>query len=353
MQSLFDGFAERFVLKKLVFVNSAGHCFTEIGIDRHLAVFGQNNKGKTSILNALKLFLLPEENLKDCKNKFAFRDSKGGFYSGDESNRHYFPDDFSFIILEAENRHGAFCQILYRNKIERGYGRVLLPQAFDALRHLFWNTESSLNGGLGEKAADASLKTVLDTLKRLGGETLSDKKDIRQKLFYEGEYNPAEGRFCMLPFAGGGSEREIKAFRSLFQLAYDIGANEKRTLPDAAAAVLEGEKQRANERLDSDLQDILSEEQKLSDEREYLTLCANQQGRWNSLFQLHQGTQRQAVSAAQAYLDFTTALAQAQQNAGSEMRQLEAHKQTLLNEKNAAESQAGRLKTESALSDST
>ena len=56
----------------------------------------------------------------------------------------------------------------------------------------------------------------------------------------------------MLPFTGGGSEREIKAFRSLFQLAYDIGTNEKRTLPDAAAAVLEGEKQRANERLDSD-----------------------------------------------------------------------------------------------------
>ena len=94
----------------------------------------------------------------------------------------------------------------------------MLPQAFDSIRHLFWNTESSLNGGLGEKAADASLKTVLDALKRLGGETLSDKKDIHQKLFYEGEYNPAEGRFCMLPFAGGGSEREIKAFRSLFQL---------------------------------------------------------------------------------------------------------------------------------------
>ena len=81
-------------------------------------MFGQNNKGKTSILNALKLFLLPEENLKDCKNKFAFRDSKGGFYSGGESHRHYFPDDFSFIVLEAENRHGAFCQILYRNKNE-------------------------------------------------------------------------------------------------------------------------------------------------------------------------------------------------------------------------------------------
>lgn len=346
MQSLFDSFAERFVLKKLVFVNSAGHCFTEIDIDRHLAVFGQNNKGKTSILNALKLFLLPEENLKDCKNKFAFRDSKGGFYSGRESHRHYFPDDFSFIVLEAENRHGAFCQILYLNKNEQGYGRVLLPQEFDAIRKLFWQPESSLNGGLGEKAADASLKTVLDTLKRLGGETLSDKKDIRQKLFYEGEYNPEEGRFCMLPFAGGGSEREIKAFRSLFQLAYDIGANEKRTLPDAAAAVLEGEKQRANERLDSDLQDILSEEKELIAERDYLQDCANQQANWHSLYQLRESTQRQALAAAQGYTDFAAALLQAQQNAGSEMRQLQARKQTLLEAKTAAENRKGSLKTE-------
>ena len=347
MQSLFaNDDNERFVLKKLVFVNSAGHCFTEIDIDRHLAVFGQNNKGKTSILNALKLFLLPEENLRDCKNKFAFRDSKGGFYSGGESHRHYFPDDFSFIVLESKNRRGTFCQILYRNRNEQGYGRVLLPQSFDSIRHLFWNTQSSLNDGLGEKAADASLKTVLDTLKRLGGIGLSDKKDIRQKLFYEDEFNPEAGQFCILPFSGGGNEREIKAFRSLFQLAYDIGANEKRTLPDAAAAVLEGEKQRANERLDSDLQDILSEEKDLVDEREYLTLCANQQANWHSLYQLRESTQRQALTAAQGYTNFAAALLQAQQNAGSEMRQLQARKQTLLEAKTAAESRKGSLKTE-------
>lgn len=345
MQSLFaNGDNERFVLKKLVFVNSAGHCFTEIDIDRHLAVFGQNNKGKTSILNALKLFLLPEENLKDCKNKFAFRDSKGGFYSGGESHRHYFPDDFSFIVLESKNRRGTFCQILYRNRNEQGYGRVLLPQSFDSIRHLFWNTQSSLNDGLGEKAADASLKTVLDTLKRLGGIGLSDKKDIRQKLFYEDEFNPEAGQFCILPFSGGGNEREIKAFRSLFQLAYDIGANEKRTLPDAAAAVLEGEKQRANERLDSDLQDILSEEKVLFDEGEYLKKCKNQQEHWHKLHQLREDTQRQARAAAQGYTDLAAALLQAQQNAGSEMRLLQARKQTLLEAKNAAENQEGRLK---------
>ena len=342
MQSLFaNDDNERFLLKKLVFVNSAGHCFTEIDIDRHLAVFGQNNKGKTSILNALKLFLLPEENLKDCKNKFAFRDSKGGFYSGGESHRHYFPDDFSFIVLESKNRRGTFCQILYRNRNEQGYGRVLLPQSFDSIRHLFWNTQSSLNDGLGEKAADASLKTVLDTLERLGGIGLSDKKDIRQKLFHEDEFNPEAGQFCILPFSGGGNEREIKAFRSLFQLAYDIGANEKRTLPDAAAAVLEGEKQRANERLDSDLQDILSEEKELIAERDYLQDCANQQANWHSLYQLRESTQRQALAAAQGYTDFAAALLQAQQNAGSEMRQLQARKQTLLEAKTAAENRKG------------
>ena len=347
MQSLFaNDDNERFLLKKLVFVNSAGHCFTEIDIDRHLAVFGQNNKGKTSILNALKLFLLPEENLKDCKNKFAFRDSKGGFYSGGESHRHYFPDDFSFIVLESKNRRGTFCQILYRNRNEQGYGRVLLPQSFDSIRHLFWNTQSSLNDGLGEKAADASLKTVLDTLERLGGIGLSDKKDIRQKLFHEDEFNPEAGQFCILPFSGGGNEREIKAFRSLFQLAYDIGANEKRTLPDAAAAVLEGEKQRANERLDSDLQDILSEEKALLEEGDYLQKCEDQQKHWHKLHQLREDTQRQARAAAQGYTDLAAALLQAQQNAGSEMRLLQAKKQTLLETKNTAESRRGSLKTE-------
>lgn len=347
MQSLFtNDDNERFLLKKLVFVNSAGHCFTEIDIDRHLAVFGQNNKGKTSILNALKLFLLPEENLKDCKNKFAFRDSKGGFYSGGESHRHYFPDDFSFIVLESKNRRGTFCQILYRNRNEQGYGRVLLPQSFDSIRHLFWNTQSSLNDGLDEKAADASLKTVLDTLERLGGIGLSDKKDIRQKLFHEDEFNPEAGQFCILPFSGGGNEREIKAFRSLFQLAYDIGANEKRTLPDAAAAVLEGEKQRANERLDSDLQDILSEEKALLEEGDYLKKCEDQQEDWHKLHQLRKDTQRQAQAAAQGYTDLAAALLQAQQNAGNEMRLLQAKKQTLLETKNTAESHRGSLKTE-------
>lgn len=76
-----DWGTDRFVMKKLVFINSAFHCFTEIDIGSHIAVFGGNNKGKTSILNALKLFLLPETNFKDCKTKFAFR-GKDGYYTG-------------------------------------------------------------------------------------------------------------------------------------------------------------------------------------------------------------------------------------------------------------------------------
>ena len=57
----FDTF-DTFRFKQLVFVNSAAYAYTQIRIDQHTALFGENNLGKTSMLNALKLFLLPEVN---------------------------------------------------------------------------------------------------------------------------------------------------------------------------------------------------------------------------------------------------------------------------------------------------
>ncbi|TOM81100.1 hypothetical protein, partial [Vibrio parahaemolyticus] len=80
-------------------------------------LIGGGNIGKTSILNAIRLFLLPEENFKDSKNKFGFSDKEGNFYSNDECFEHYFPSSTSFLILECDNYLGgpiSHCQILYR-----------------------------------------------------------------------------------------------------------------------------------------------------------------------------------------------------------------------------------------------
>ena len=46
-----------YILKRIVFVNSANHAYSEIRLDNHLALFGANNAGKTASLAATKLML--------------------------------------------------------------------------------------------------------------------------------------------------------------------------------------------------------------------------------------------------------------------------------------------------------
>jgi predicted ATP-dependent endonuclease of OLD family len=87
MDTLFqqiDTCPDLYAIRQLVFVNSAAYAYTEIRVDQHTALFGRNNLGKTSMLNALKLFLLPEENFKKCDRKFGFRSRSGDFYSAQE-----------------------------------------------------------------------------------------------------------------------------------------------------------------------------------------------------------------------------------------------------------------------------
>jgi hypothetical protein len=309
----------KFSLNKLILVNSAHHCFTETDINRHVAIYGGNGKGKSSILNALKLFLLPEENFQKCEKKFAFSKGSGkGFYNKADSHSHYFTEDRSFVILEAENRSGKFCQVLFRHKnIMFGYARMLVPCGFDEIRHLFWNTAC---GGLGEAVAGLSLQGVLNALATMGGKSISNTAEIKKRLFTEHEYEREADRYCTLPFKQGGSEKEINAFRNLFQLAYDIGAQDERTLPNAVAAILEGEKQHERELVDVDLEKIIQEEEALRAEEEYLDLCASQQDNWLELERLHNEFQKQQPAVAQAYGSFNRTLAEAVERAESEQR---------------------------------
>ena len=76
-------------IKRLVLVDSAGYCFIEIPIDRHAILLGKGNIGKSSLLNSLRLFLLPENNFNKSQLKFAFREpKKNDYYSNNDSYRH-------------------------------------------------------------------------------------------------------------------------------------------------------------------------------------------------------------------------------------------------------------------------
>ena len=159
-----------YCVKKLVAINSISYCYIELPIDQHCALFGRNNLGKTALLNTLKLHLYPETSFNDCKTKFAFKSSKGELYSSEDSYQFYFPTDNSFLILEAENIHGAFCLILFKSNSSFGYERLVLPCSYDDIRKHFWDIDKvEVNNGLGSPVSDLGLAKIPFTIRAANG----------------------------------------------------------------------------------------------------------------------------------------------------------------------------------------
>ncbi|MGY8812371.1 MAG: hypothetical protein ACKVK5_15215 [Pseudomonadales bacterium] len=278
-------FHEAFKMKQIVLINSGAYCYTKARIDQHTALLGDNNKGKTSMLNALKFFLLPEENLHDCERKFGFKSTKG-HYGRDATFGFYFPERNSFMVLEAENPHGPFCIILNMGTKQYSYERTAVPVPYSEIEHLFWNHESSLNGGMGAPIEGLSTSQIEPTLKRLGAVVIKDVANIKERIYRHQPTRPDAGRFCLLPLKSGGSQsREIDAWKRLIHLAFDIAAKDKRTLPDTIATIIEGRKDRTEAELNVNLIEILSRYETLSAVKNRLQVIRNGQPYWDRFTQ--------------------------------------------------------------------
>ncbi|RAU19352.1 hypothetical protein DN062_03580 [Nitrincola tibetensis] len=311
MDSLFqqiDTCPDLYAIQQLVFVNSSSFAYTEIRVDQHTALFGRNNLGKTSMLNALKLFLLPEENFKRCDQKFGFRSSTGESYSTQESFNYYFPEQHSFILLEAENLYGPFCVLLHQGRKEFSYARIVIPCSYEKIRHLFWDFTADCNDGLGAPIQGLSLESIQQALKLFNSESLHDSKTVRDRLFSHRPLNRDEGRYCLLPLKQGGTERELAAWKQLIHLAFDIGANNTRTLPDALATIIEGEKQRKADELSVDLNQILQDYDALRHERDELQRITNAKDDWIEFDALYRDYETQSREVGQFYVDLKSVL---------------------------------------------
>ncbi|WP_417517903.1 hypothetical protein [Marinobacter sp.] len=300
----FDTF-DTFRFKQLVFVNSAAYAYTQIRIDQHTALFGENNLGKTSMLNALKLFLLPEVNFRNCGSKFNFRGTNGNLYDGMASFRYYFPEDRTFIILEAENPHGDFCIVLHRGaateKME--YARLVVPCPYERLEALFWDVDAGGDGGIGAPVETMTLQGVKALLHEMGGEPLSDPKTILERLFTNQPYDKKAGRYSLLPLRNGAGKPEMDAWRKLVHLAFDISASDERTLPDTLATIIEGQKSRKEEELQLDLNAIVEEAYQLREEGDRITRIRNASDRWEKFNERFKDETQLRGQAAKAYAD--------------------------------------------------
>lgn len=253
----------RFGIRRLVLVDSAGFCYVEVPLNQHALLLGSGNLGKSSLLNSLRLFLLPENNFKSSKNKFAFRNaSAGSYYSNEESYQHYFPSQHSFLIMEVESPAGIHCQVLYRDQSSQlSYGRIFVPVPYDQLRPLFWQCNDE--DGIGERVPGLSFSKVSEALKKLSRDTLitSDTNKLKKLLYSSNLMSQDEVRYAVLPLADP-DERKIQSLRTLILLLFEMKADDK-AMANAVASIIEADKKFADDAFELDIDQFLHRHEEL------------------------------------------------------------------------------------------
>ncbi len=272
-----------FGVRRLVLVDSAGFCYVEIPVNNHGLILGPGNLGKSSLLNSLRLFLLPENNFRNSRKKFAFRNaSAGSFYTNEESYQHYFPSQFSFLIMEAENPAGVHCQILYRdNSSQLSYGRIFAPVSYDQLRPLFWNGDDG--EGIGQAVPELSFKRVSEALKKRSKDTrfVSDPTKLRTMLYSSELMNAETVRYSVLPL-GEADERRVQSLRTLILLLFEMKADD-RAMANAVASIVEADKKFADDAFDFNIDEFLERHEQLKQHQAQLNGIEKERARFEQL----------------------------------------------------------------------
>jgi len=296
---------EEYILRRMVYVNSAGHGYSEILLDDHLAMFGENNVGKTASLAGTKLLLYPESNLRNCESKFRFEGKEGAF-TMEESYQFYFPDPKSFIILEVQNPEGMFCMVLYKNN-NYTYSRLFIPLAYGDLRHLFWSKD---NEDFNENLSIASIKEFTQAQ---DGLQVKDETELRSLMFGSARSDSKRNRFCVLPLKEATLD-SVEAFRHIYQLAFDTSNKKTKTLPTAIATLLEMGRGRDEEKLNSNLTELNEQYSKLIAKKDYLDSLNNARPYYERAFAAYEKFDKAHIIYSQAYQSTKNAIQNAKES---------------------------------------
>lgn len=310
-----------FNYKRIVLVDSADLCYAELPLDEHAILLGKGNVGKSSILNALRLFLLPEVNFSRCEAKFAFRTAdKNSYYSKDQSFQHYFPSPTSFMILEVENFTGSHCQILTRASGYQ-YHRLFVPLPYAQIRDLFWSCCDD-EDGIGRAVKHLSFTFLREQIKKRAPEALlvRDAEKLKKLLYASDFLNDIETRYSLFPLVEQDTSK-VNSLRSLFLLLFDMNANNK-AMATAIANIIEADKKSANDILNFNIDDFLSRHEELGQEERQLTSIRNKENRFNQL---------------QATFETYTRLSEADINYANFVKQLAQQKSQTLQKKQIIE----------------
>ncbi len=278
-------------ISRLIAIDSAGVAIAEIDLREGGILIGGGNIGKTSILNAIRLFLLPEENFKDSKNKFGFSDKEGNFYSNDECFEHYFPSSTSFLILECDNYLGGpipHCQILYRGSSEKlDYRRMFTSLRYEQIRHLFWDDNAGYDG-IGGRVDDLTLSKVQAFLKREDKhfKSLVRSSAIKEVIYANQLLDIDAMRFCLFPLSST-KDADVDAFRALVRLLFDMKTGSD-TVRLAVANIIESRKKERKDELNFDIDAFINHNEMLSRRELILKKIENLRPEFEKLALSHQ-----------------------------------------------------------------
>lgn len=277
-----------FVLKKLVLVDSAGFCYSEIELDKHTILLGEGNVGKSSLLNCIRLFLLPEVNFNKAKDKFNFRSSNGDEYDKDQSFGHYFPTKYSHLIIEVEKVIGGkkytHCQILSRGN-NLAFERIFTTLTYNDIRSLFWQVEADDQYNIGARVDKLSTQEVFAKIKSKDKFciTVKDPQKLKDLMYARDILSDVAMRYSLFPL-NDASEENIESLRALILMLFDMKTSNK-SVAKAVANLIEAEKKETTDALKFDIQSFMVAHDQLKEEEQKLTDIENRTNEYNELTQ--------------------------------------------------------------------
>lgn len=214
-------------VQKLIAVNSGNYLFAELDLSKPIHLAAPNNRGKSTLVNSLQFLYIDE-----------FMKMKFGERSHEDTRRHYFGDENSYLIFECRTPTGIQCMLVRgRGNLSGGqFERYVYDGPFRDRDYIAENREIRNFQGVRAELADRHLlKIKKSDLWHVLGASVHANGDASPRLNIlpirkREEYNAFRDVFARLLYLSGANAKTLKQLiidshaRDLGELRIDIAA---------------------------------------------------------------------------------------------------------------------------------